>query len=108
MKKEECRMQNRGPRPAGSRLWLFAFFSLHSGFCLRVLGQSYSIDWQTIDGGGGDSSGGVSGAGKTRFRLILNTQALSHLIPRDQSFALIAGDGLIQLPQVFEVFDAFA
>jgi hypothetical protein len=33
-----------------------AFFILHSAFCLRVLGQSYSIDWQTIDGGGGTST----------------------------------------------------
>jgi hypothetical protein len=32
---------------------------LPSAFCLRAQGQSYSIDWFTIDGGGGTSSGGV-------------------------------------------------
>jgi hypothetical protein len=31
---------------------------LHSSFCLRTWGQ-YSIDWFTIDGGGGMSTGGV-------------------------------------------------
>jgi len=31
---------------------------LASAFCFRVLGQ-YSIDWSTIDGGGGTSTGGV-------------------------------------------------
>ena len=28
-------------------------------FCLRALGQSYSINWSTIDGGGGTSTGSV-------------------------------------------------
>ena len=28
-------------------------------FCLPAWGQTYSIDWQTIDGGGGTSTGGV-------------------------------------------------
>ena len=32
---------------------------LHSAFCLRTWGQSYSIDWSTIDGGGGTSTGDV-------------------------------------------------
>jgi hypothetical protein len=31
---------------------------LHSSFCLRASGQ-FSIDWSTIDGGGGTSVGGV-------------------------------------------------
>jgi hypothetical protein len=35
------------------------FCFLLSAFCFRALGQSYSIDWQTIDGGGGTSTGGV-------------------------------------------------
>lgn len=39
--------------------WLFCFFILHSSFCLRASGQSYSIDWWTVDGGGGTSTGGV-------------------------------------------------
>jgi hypothetical protein len=38
---------------------LLGFIILHSSFCLRALGQSYSIDWYTIDGGGGTSTGGV-------------------------------------------------
>jgi len=50
-------MQNGCSRAVGSRLWLF-FFILPSAFCLRAWGQ-YSIDWQTIDGGGGTSTGGV-------------------------------------------------
>ncbi len=32
---------------------------LHSSVCLRALGQSYSIDWFKISGGGGTSTGGV-------------------------------------------------
>jgi len=31
---------------------------LTGALCLRTLGQSYSIDWHTIDNGGGNSSGG--------------------------------------------------
>ena len=34
------------------------FCILHSAFCLRAWGQ-YSIDWSTLDGGGGTSTGGV-------------------------------------------------
>ena len=30
---------------------------LHSSFCLRVQGQSYTIDWYKIAGGGGTSTG---------------------------------------------------
>ncbi len=36
---------------------LACFFILHSSFCLRALGQSYSIDWYKIAGGGGASTG---------------------------------------------------
>ncbi len=39
--------------------WLLCFFILHSSFCLWASGQSYSIDWWTVDGGGGTSTGGV-------------------------------------------------
>jgi hypothetical protein len=51
--------------PAQSKTWrsvmrsLFCFIILYSAFCLRAVGQSYSIDWSTIDGGGGTSTGGV-------------------------------------------------
>ena len=38
---------------------LFLLCLLPSAFCLRAWGQSYSIDWSTIDGGGGTSTGGV-------------------------------------------------
>jgi hypothetical protein len=31
---------------------------LHSAFCLRTLGQDYSVDWYKVAGGGGTSSGG--------------------------------------------------
>jgi len=50
---------------AQSKTWrlelalLLCFISLHSSFCLRALGQQYSIDWYKIAGGGGTSTGGV-------------------------------------------------
>jgi hypothetical protein len=59
----EPKRRRRGALPAQSktwRLWLaLCFFILPSAFCLRAWGQTYSIDWQTIDGGGGTSTGGV-------------------------------------------------
>jgi hypothetical protein len=51
MQNAECRMQKRG------RLWLLCFIILQSSFCLRAWGQSYSIDWFKIAGGGGTSTG---------------------------------------------------
>jgi hypothetical protein len=36
---------------------LLGFILLHSSFCLRVQGQSYTIDWYKIAGGGGTSTG---------------------------------------------------
>jgi hypothetical protein len=38
---------------------LLCFILLPSSFCLRAWGQSYSIDWYKIAGGGGTSTGGV-------------------------------------------------
>ena len=35
------------------------FCFLFSSFCFGVYAQTYSIDWHTIDGGGGTSTGGV-------------------------------------------------
>jgi hypothetical protein len=32
---------------------------LPCAFCIRASAQNYSIDWSTIDGGGGTSTGGV-------------------------------------------------
>ncbi len=40
-------------------LLMLGFILLHSAFCVRAFGQTYSIDWSTIDGGGGTSTGGV-------------------------------------------------
>ena len=51
--------------PAQSKTWRRALLPvccciiLHSSFCLSAWGQSYSIDWHTIDGGGGTSTSGV-------------------------------------------------
>jgi hypothetical protein len=50
--------------PAHSKTWrslvtLIGFILLHSSFCLRVQGQSYTIDWYKIAGGGGTSTGGT-------------------------------------------------
>src|SRR5207247_3102569 len=41
-------------------------------------------------------------------RLILDSQASSGLFPGDQSLPLVADDGLVQFPQVFEIFDSLA
>ena len=38
---------------------LLCLFILHSTFCLRVSGQTYTIDWYKIAGGGGTSTGAV-------------------------------------------------
>jgi hypothetical protein len=52
------------PRPAKRQLCptsfvlLFGFILLHSAFILRVQGQTYSVDWHKIAGGGGTSTNG--------------------------------------------------
>ena len=38
---------------------LLGFFILPSSFILRVSGQSYTVDWYKISGGGGVSTGGT-------------------------------------------------
>ena len=43
----------------GIALLLFGFILLPLAFSLPALGQSYSIDWHKIAGGGGTSTGGV-------------------------------------------------
>ena len=58
MKKEEYRMRNQRSHSPWSGLSLVLFIILQSAFCLRAWGQ-YSIDWSTVDGGGGTSTGGV-------------------------------------------------
>src|SRR5580692_482307 len=49
-----------------ARALLLGFIILHSSFCLRALGQNYTVDWYKIAGGGGtigqaDASGPMSG-----------------------------------------------
>ena len=44
--------------PIRSRLYAPLFSFLLSALCFRAWGQ-YSLDWSTIDGGGGTSTGGV-------------------------------------------------
>jgi hypothetical protein len=58
MKKEECRRLNAAARCVRGILCLLTLFILQSAFCLRAWGQ-YSIDWSSIDGGGGTSTGGI-------------------------------------------------
>lgn len=50
--------------PAQFKTWrrfiaLLGFIILHSAFCLRAQGQTYTIDWYKIAGGGGTSTGGT-------------------------------------------------
>jgi len=52
----ECRMKNCC-RAGLSRRARFCFLILASSFCLSAFGQSYSIDWYKIAGGGGTSTG---------------------------------------------------
>ncbi|MEI6078927.1 MAG: hypothetical protein WCS94_25365 [Verrucomicrobiota bacterium] len=40
------------------QIGLFCLILLHSSFCLSALGQSYSVDWYKIAGGGGTSTNG--------------------------------------------------
>jgi hypothetical protein len=51
-------MQKECSSPVGNGRCLLACILLHSVFCLRVWGQ-YSLDWFSVDGGGGTSTGGV-------------------------------------------------
>jgi hypothetical protein len=57
----EAKLRRRCALPEHSKAWrlalLLGFLILHSTFCLWALGQSYSIDWYKISGGGGTSTG---------------------------------------------------
>jgi len=46
-------------RAGASQPLVFLGCLLLIGFCSSVLGQGYAINWHTIDGGGGTSTGGV-------------------------------------------------
>ena len=54
---QRCRTYGTGVSRA--MLVALGFILLHSSFCLRVQGQSYSVDWYKVAGGGGTSTGGV-------------------------------------------------
>jgi hypothetical protein len=41
------------------QMGFFCFILLHSSLCLSALGQSYSVDWHKVAGGGGTSTGGT-------------------------------------------------
>jgi hypothetical protein len=67
MKLREWKIENNGRaelplrlphRPTGFAR-LLGFLLLLSACCLRAVGQSYSVDWYKIAGGGGISTGGV-------------------------------------------------
>lgn len=45
-------------RPAFAILWLVCFCGLLSAFCFRASGQTYSIPWYKVSGGGGTSTNG--------------------------------------------------
>ena len=47
----------------GWQIGLFCFILLHSSFCLSALGQSYSVDWYKIAGGGTSTNGSYSVSG---------------------------------------------
>ena len=57
------KLRRRCALPEQSKTWrlalLLGFIILHSSFGLRAWGQSYSIDWYKVAGGGGTSTGGV-------------------------------------------------
>ena len=62
----DCRWDKSAGGPAQSKTWrrklgllALCFSILHSSFCLRAWGQTYSIDWYKVSGGGGTSTGGV-------------------------------------------------
>jgi hypothetical protein len=57
--KAACALTPHPPQSKTWRLWLVYFCFLLSAFCFRAWGQSYSIDWYKIAGGGGTSTGGV-------------------------------------------------
>ncbi len=51
-------MNDRRPRAVAGRLWLLSFFILPSAFCLPALGQPFTFDWYSVEGGGGGTSAG--------------------------------------------------
>jgi len=58
MKSETCDLKPENMKTQ-IKLAVLGIFILPASFCLQVQGQSYSIDWYKIAGGGGTSTGGV-------------------------------------------------
>jgi hypothetical protein len=52
------KLRRRRASSEQSKMWRLCFFILFSAFCFGAQAQ-YTIDWHTIDGGGGTSTGGV-------------------------------------------------
>ena len=46
-------------RLASTRRWVRTWFAVAAGLPLAVSAQNFTVDWSTIDGGGGSSTGGV-------------------------------------------------
>jgi len=58
MKSETCDLKPENMKTQ-IKLAVLGIFILPASFCLQVQGQSYSIDWYKIAGGGGTSTGGT-------------------------------------------------
>ncbi len=58
MQNTQCKLEHFCRAGFSLRL-VICLVLLTSAFCLSARGQSYSIDWFTVDGGGGTSTGGV-------------------------------------------------
>jgi hypothetical protein len=52
-------MKNRRRGRGSVGRWFLCLIILPSSFCFRAWGQSYSIDWFKVSGGGGSGTGGV-------------------------------------------------
>jgi hypothetical protein len=46
-------------RLASTRRWVRTWFAFAAGLALAVSAQNFTVDWYTLDGGGGTSTGGV-------------------------------------------------
>jgi len=80
------KQRKRSLRSLRYLLWAFCFILLHSSAILSVRAQSYSIDWFTIDGGGGTSTGGVYSVSGTVGQSDANQQPMT-----GGSYSLVGG-----------------
>jgi hypothetical protein len=59
MQQKTCRAENGYLRAGARKPWLWLFL-LSSAVCLHAQAQTnYTIDWHSVDGGGGTSTGGA-------------------------------------------------